>query len=578
MITCQTAMSQINGENNYGNTLIIKGNREIETKTFNVDNFNSISCSGKVELFINSGPTQSVKLKCETNIMKHIKISSNNKELSISNQSNSDKYSYIKQTVPIHIYITIPYLNNISLSGACNARLDNMVYGENVQFAIMGVSNINCDNINTKQCTLLTSGAGNIFVNKINCTEEFNVTTAGSSNITINKVQQPENSIISIVGTGSIYIDSLQSDNIKNTVAGTGSLDIDISNCTSLLSVIAGTGNSNISGNCDQAIFNIGGTGSINAKNLKYNSNDFSINGTGSIYVTKDNKIEKITYHSISNEINSFDQNNHYQNDSINISINNDDYDDDYKIDNDDYTFQYYSSDDKFNTKATIIKGDNNVVSEARKSPEQFDAVKLFIDANVYITYGAEATINIRGEKNILKYISTDINNGTLTIDKIYDRQLYNAKTFLLECHSNLEIFITIPVISSLSIINNGNYIINNAIFSNDVNISISGKGNIKCYSLNTDNCKLETEGYGKINITNIQCNQIISNIEGAGNYNLAGKCNNATLMISGTGRINAEQLKYDVCRATIEGTGIINAQKGNITKEIEGIGRINLK
>ena len=69
-----------------------------------------------------------------------------------------------------------------------------------------------------------------------------------------------------------------------------------------------------------------------------------------------------------------------------------------------------------------------------------FDAVRLGLEATVFIEQGSESNITVRAQENIMDVLDLRVRNHTLVIDT--DRCIWD--------HSPIEIFITMPEIKDL--------------------------------------------------------------------------------------------------------------------------------
>ena len=150
-----------------------------------------------------------------------------------------------------------------------------------------------------------------------------------------------------------------------------------------------------------------------------------------------------------------------------------------------------------------IATGD--LVSENRTLPN-FTAIVNTIPASVFITQGPLEDIRVEARSGIIGDIRTVINVETLTI-RVED---------CIRDLGDVEIHVTIPEITELNITGVGNMTAVNDLTVTDLELSLSG----------------------------------------VGNFNLRGEAQNLNINLSGVGDINAFPLETDVCNIRISGAG----------------------
>lgn len=131
----------------------VPGSGVSSTEQRSVDEFTAIDLSGSSEVNVICGEEQSVTVTVDDNLQEIITTEVTNGELRIgSTQSYSPK-------VGLKIDITVPTLNKLEVSGACNATIEN------------------CE---TEKLDLDVSGAGKLFVSGTVDRVELDMSGAGS--------------------------------------------------------------------------------------------------------------------------------------------------------------------------------------------------------------------------------------------------------------------------------------------------------------------------------------------------------------------------------------------------------------
>ena len=212
----------------------------------------------------------------------------------------------------------------------------------------------------------------------------------------------------------------------------------------------------------------------------------------------------------------------------------------------------------------------NGVISEKVIAFTDVTKLKTKCSFDVSITQGDEFKVNAKGDENILESLV------------ITEKKRECILHFKSGCYTDydLEINITMPTISALTLAGSGNIEVDDFVGIDNLNALIDGSGNITFNSLkNINNAELEVNGSGDISfkkpITSV--NQINAKIYGSGDievYDLA--CKNAIIDVNVSG--NVELKVEDSADISISGSGDVDIQ-GNpkIIQKVNGSGKVNI-
>lgn len=116
----------------------IKGNGTVTSKTYDLKDFKSIDVGGASTIFLKQDSVFNVKIETDENLFEYITTSINDGELDIDEK---DGYN-LRPSKEIKIYISMPLLQNASISGASTVQTDNK-FEQNESFGldISGASN-----------------------------------------------------------------------------------------------------------------------------------------------------------------------------------------------------------------------------------------------------------------------------------------------------------------------------------------------------------------------------------------------------------------------------------------------------
>ena len=172
------------------------------------------------------------------------------------------------------------------------------------------------------------------------------------------------------------------------------------------------------------------------------------------------------------------------------------------------------------------IRGSGNVVTEERQV-SGFDGVALSGVGRVIITQGGEEALTIETDDNLMRYIETEVRNGTL--------ELRLARN-------------TIPI-PSQSIIFHVSVV-------DLTRLDSSGAGSFEIGKLDTDRLKVTLSGAGDIGVDSLYATDLEVAISGAGNIELTGQVEAQEIELSGLGSYNAPDLESRAASVRISGAG----------------------
>jgi hypothetical protein len=169
-----------------------------------------------------------------------------------------------------------------------------------------------------------------------------------------------------------------------------------------------------------------------------------------------------------------------------------------------------------------------------------FNALKLTMSADVYLSQGNPQSVQVEADKASQEYIETEVRGNALVV-KNKEGHWHNL--------GHIKIYITMPEITAIDLSGSGNVESQTPIKSADLEIMLSGSGNVKLSSL--------------------QAPVLKANITGSGDIYFSGENDQAEMdaTITGSGSIKADEMK--VANATVHITGSGSARV-YVLKELE--------
>jgi len=204
-----------------------------------------------------------------------------------------------------------------------------------------------------------------------------------------------------------------------------------------------------------------------------------------------------------------------------------------------------------FVTSCEKVVGDGPVRTETRTT-NNFSGIDLRISGNVYYKPDAAYKVEIAAQQNILDVIETYVSNGKLVIKFKNDVRV--------RAHESIVVTLSGPQMNSLR---------------------VSGSGNITTTGLiNTTNMDIDISGSGNVDVQNITASFLDANISGSGNISIdGGTITEEKLKISGSGNIDLQDVESTKANTTTSGSGDmwISVSK-NLDVTISGSGSVRYK
>lgn len=199
-----------------------------------------------------------------------------------------------------------------------------------------------------------------------------------------------------------------------------------------------------------------------------------------------------------------------------------------------------------FPIKTTRVIGSGDLVTESRRVAN-FSTVELSGIGTLIIEQGAEESLEITAEDNIIKYLESKVVGKSL--------------------HLGVRDFVNIDpqeeIVYKLSV-------------ENLERIEISGLGNVQIDRLNTSDLDIEISGSGKVDIGDLLADNFNLDVSGLGDITVAGEVEEQRVDLSGAGNYDAGMLYSGDARIEISGTGSATVWVENdLNVELSGMGEL---
>jgi hypothetical protein len=176
-----------------------------------------------------------------------------------------------------------------------------------------------------------------------------------------------------------------------------------------------------------------------------------------------------------------------------------------------------------------------------------FSRISMGISGDIYISQGETPTLKVEAEDDIIGLIVTEVKNDELKI---------RFSTSNIRTKMPIRIWVTTPELEGLYLSGSGNMITETAIKTDEMELKLSGSGNI--------------------NVKDLSCDELEAAISGSGNIGVAGKADEMSVAISGSGNCNADEFQTEETDIKISGSGNckVNASK-DLSVAVSGSGSV---
>jgi len=195
-----------------------------------------------------------------------------------------------------------------------------------------------------------------------------------------------------------------------------------------------------------------------------------------------------------------------------------------------------------------------------------FTSVGFGIAGNLYIKIGPRFSVELEGNKGDLREVETVVSGDRLQIK--HQNWRYNFK-------NKVNVYITMPELKGLGVSGSGKAEILDALKGEDLDLSVSGSGNLFTAELAVENLECSISGSGNIRLGGGTVKDAGVSISGSGNFQGdMVKCETMEVRVSGSGNCTCNVTQS--LEAGVSGSGNVT-YKGNprIDARVSGSGRV---
>ena len=182
----------------------------------NVKGFTGISLSVSADIYLSQANDYKVEIEADADYLEKIETVVDGNILKIKNK---DHFSFDFHSKKVKIYISMPQVSSISISGSGDILAQTVIKTEDLKVKISGSGNVKIDNLSVKNLEMGISGSGDINLAGADVAESASYSISGSGDID-NQNLQCKKVDIHVSGSGDVRVWVVDELNAK--VSGSG--------------------------------------------------------------------------------------------------------------------------------------------------------------------------------------------------------------------------------------------------------------------------------------------------------------------------------------------------------------------
>ena len=213
-----------------------------------------------------------------------------------------------------------------------------------------------------------------------------------------------------------------------------------------------------------------------------------------------------------------------------------------------------------------MVRGSGDLTTETR-NVSNFDAIVLENMGDVFITVGNTEKLTIEAEDNLLQYLTSEVENGVLTLGTTPGRNLNPTRSIVYN--------VTVKELNNITLAGSGSFNVE-PLDVDQMAVLLAGSGNIKLEKLDASDIEVTIAGSGNISVDEVTAESIDATVSGSGDIRMAGEAPVQKLAVAGSGNYLAGDLLSEITTVDIAGSGNATVWvMEELTVSINGSGNI---
>lgn len=209
-------------------------------------------------------------------------------------------------------------------------------------------------------------------------------------------------------------------------------------------------------------------------------------------------------------------------------------------------------------------RSEGDIVTETR-SAKNFHALDIEVPGKVIVHTGPAYKVEVQGEETAMPFLETEVKGGSLHI--YFSQNVHDVDDLLIT--------VTAPAFDEFEVSGSAEVLVHDPLDGVDLDVSISGSGDLQLTDVAYDRIDLDVSGSGEILLQGIAAQSIVYNVSGSGDLDaLDCPTPKATVKVSGSGTVRCHVL--DFLRATVSGSGdVLYLGNPTVDAEVSGSGKV---
>ncbi len=203
--------------------------------------------------------------------------------------------------------------------------------------------------------------------------------------------------------------------------------------------------------------------------------------------------------------------------------------------------------------QAQSITPSKKYITKELNNVSNFSSIRVLGSPDVEYRQSSDSktTVSIYGSDNLVDLLEVSTVNGVLQVN-------IKKGVKILSGERRLKVIASSPSLDDVDIKGSADVYLKGTLKGADLNLNITGSGDIEAENLQYTNLSAFIKGSGDIDVKNVKATTVKTIVSGSGDVKMKGSTQTAMLTVNGSGDISADKLTATNVVATVSGSGDI--------------------
>jgi hypothetical protein len=212
------------------------------------------------------------------------------------------------------------------------------------------------------------------------------------------------------------------------------------------------------------------------------------------------------------------------------------------------------------------ILGDGNIVAPVKRNLSDFNEIEFYDAFELEVRDSDFHEVYVQADSNLLRYISTEVNDERLTIQRLPNYAIYPRKP--------IRVIVYTPDINLIDVYGNGHLIID-SLDVDKLELNVYSRATMTMRDLEIGDFSVLSNSGGNLQLAG-QFRNLLFRQAGSGHAIIAGSAQKAKIIQEGSGIVEGQTFFTDEIAVSLFGSGLIYFNsENNSTVKIDGNGRV---